>query len=248
MERAGRNGGRRRFGLRLVSVRRRLALPQEALSTDAGISRSYLSGVENGRRNLGLDNIYKLADALGILPLVLLDLDRLTDRASRHVSEPSAAYVAKRPDRSRRGDFLAADSPGGRTVRFSLAAALSRATEFLRGDYLRPLVAEGEVALRYPGNPSHPQQAHIATTGRGASTASWRESIRSVLGSPAFYTASAAAHPAPSFRRHRPGLLLLNSRHSGGSHDESHTKTGVDLVSHAAGGLRNGAEDRDHRP
>lgn len=243
MKSAERDEGRRRFGLRLVSVRRGLALTQETLSTDAGVSRSYLSGVENGRRNLGLDNIYKLADAMGVLPLVLLDLDGLTDRAARHLREPAAAYVAKRPAVRRRGDFLAADvrrdglvhvliepldreseAPAFPTLEASLpakagetqaterlarrvealfpagvprrlardvmraailhltedefvtikqlAAALSRATEFIRGDYLQALVEEGEIALRYPGHPSHPQQAYMAAKPQGSPTAS----------------------------------------------------------------------------
>jgi len=230
-----RDEGCKRFGRRLVSVRKRLALTQEALSADSGMSRSYLSGVENGRRNLGLLNIYRLADALGVLPLVLLDIDGVTDRGARQVQEPPAGYLAPSPAPRRREDFLAPDgsadgaarpatqgleadpeAPACRTSRpeaigmtlarrvaaffphgiprrvdrtvmraalldlldgtfvdiRQLAMALSRAPESLRGDYLRHLVEEGDVVLRYPHNPSHPRQAYIATPRRSRRTTS----------------------------------------------------------------------------
>src|ERR1700712_3464425 len=93
MERDGRDEQCRRFGLRLVSVRRRLALTQDELSADSGMSRGYLSGVETGKRNLGLWNICKLADAMRVLPLELLDFDGVTD-GGWGPGEPAPAYLA----------------------------------------------------------------------------------------------------------------------------------------------------------
>ena len=60
------------FGLRLVEIRRQKGLSQEKLALESGIARSYLSGVERGKRNIALLNIYKLAETLEIPAYVLL--------------------------------------------------------------------------------------------------------------------------------------------------------------------------------
>jgi transcriptional regulator with XRE-family HTH domain len=41
---------------------------QEDLAHRAGLDRSYVGGVERGERNVSLDNIYRLAAALDVLP------------------------------------------------------------------------------------------------------------------------------------------------------------------------------------
>ena len=63
------------FGARLSAVRQGLGISQEDLALAAGVGRSYLSGVERGRRNVSLVNICKLAQTLGVRPSVLLDFD-----------------------------------------------------------------------------------------------------------------------------------------------------------------------------
>jgi transcriptional regulator with XRE-family HTH domain len=47
-------------------------LTQAELAHQAGIHRVYLSDVEAGKRNLGLDNLCALADALEVDPRELL--------------------------------------------------------------------------------------------------------------------------------------------------------------------------------
>ena len=61
------------FGQNLVKVRKELGWSQEQLSIASGIGRSYMSGIERGRRNLGLLNICKLAETMGIKPSMLMD-------------------------------------------------------------------------------------------------------------------------------------------------------------------------------
>ena len=63
---------RRIFGGRVREHRVRRGLSQEHLADLAGLDRTYVSGVERGRRNLSLRNICRLAAALGIDPAVLV--------------------------------------------------------------------------------------------------------------------------------------------------------------------------------
>ena len=48
-------------------------LSQEALADLAGIHRTCVGSVERGGRNIALDNIWALADALGVSPARLFD-------------------------------------------------------------------------------------------------------------------------------------------------------------------------------
>ncbi|MHA7497151.1 helix-turn-helix domain-containing protein [Xanthomonas euvesicatoria] len=61
------------FGLRLAEVRKTKGLSQERLALESGLARSYLGGVERGQRNIALLNIYRLAEALGVHPTLLLE-------------------------------------------------------------------------------------------------------------------------------------------------------------------------------
>lgn len=60
------------FGLRLAEVRKARGFSQERLALESGLARSYLGGVERGKRNIALLNIYRLADALCVPPGELL--------------------------------------------------------------------------------------------------------------------------------------------------------------------------------
>jgi transcriptional regulator with XRE-family HTH domain len=55
-----------RFGNRVRELRKKKGLSQEGLALEAGLDRSYVGGVERGERNVSLENIAKLAAALGV--------------------------------------------------------------------------------------------------------------------------------------------------------------------------------------
>ena len=55
-----------RFGRRLREIRQERGLSQEELAFRAGVHRTYVSSVERGKRNVGLVNIERLAQALDI--------------------------------------------------------------------------------------------------------------------------------------------------------------------------------------
>ena len=56
------------FGRRVRLLREEIGISQEALAERAGIHRTYLSGLERGERNVGLDNILAVAKALQVSP------------------------------------------------------------------------------------------------------------------------------------------------------------------------------------
>ena len=56
----------RDFGVKLRAIRQEKGLSQERVALDAGMDRTYVNSVENGKRNISLCNIVKLAKALGV--------------------------------------------------------------------------------------------------------------------------------------------------------------------------------------
>lgn len=53
------------IGLRIVKLRKQKNLTQEDLAGLAEIDRSYLSEIENGYKNISVQTLKKIADALG---------------------------------------------------------------------------------------------------------------------------------------------------------------------------------------
>lgn len=55
-----------KFGQRVRSERLKLGLSQERLASKAGVHRTYIGMIERAEKNITLENINKIAHALGI--------------------------------------------------------------------------------------------------------------------------------------------------------------------------------------
>ena len=65
---------RLRIAANMRAARLRLGISQEALAEIAGLHRTYVGGIERGERNVSIDNIERLAAALGMDVVDLLAL------------------------------------------------------------------------------------------------------------------------------------------------------------------------------
>ena len=65
------------FGQRLKKFRKDRGWSQEQLALECDLDRTYIGGIEQGRRNVGLVNICKLAEALTVTPGKLLDFSKI---------------------------------------------------------------------------------------------------------------------------------------------------------------------------
>ena len=57
---------RLRFGVRIRHLRSQAGLSQEAFADRCGLDRTYMSGIERGKRNVSLRNIEVIARTLGL--------------------------------------------------------------------------------------------------------------------------------------------------------------------------------------
>ena len=69
---------REQVGANLRRLRRANGMSQSRLAERAELNRSYLSMVENGRRNISLDNLVALALALNVEPIELFSTVDMT--------------------------------------------------------------------------------------------------------------------------------------------------------------------------
>lgn len=61
------------FGQRVRARRLELRLSQEELAARADLHRTYISSLEQGRRNVAIHNIVRLAEALEVDPAALVE-------------------------------------------------------------------------------------------------------------------------------------------------------------------------------
>lgn len=64
---------KKRFGDKLRQLRKQKNISQEELAFKAGLHRTYISDIERGARNVSLENIEKIAIALGASAKDLLE-------------------------------------------------------------------------------------------------------------------------------------------------------------------------------
>lgn len=57
---------KKKFGDKMRHIREQKKISQEELAFRAGLHRTYISDVERGQRNVSLENIEKIANALNI--------------------------------------------------------------------------------------------------------------------------------------------------------------------------------------
>jgi transcriptional regulator with XRE-family HTH domain len=62
-----------RFGTRVRELREARGLSQEQFADLCGLDRTYISGIERGKRNVGLRNVETMAHALGLTMGELLE-------------------------------------------------------------------------------------------------------------------------------------------------------------------------------
>ena len=62
-----------KFGLAVSTLRKEQGYSQERFALEANIARKYMSDIENGKRNVSLDVMKRIADKLGVSLSVLLD-------------------------------------------------------------------------------------------------------------------------------------------------------------------------------
>lgn len=57
---------RNKFGKQVRNLRREHDWSQEDLADNSGVHRTYIGAIERGEQNVSIDNIIKLAKALGV--------------------------------------------------------------------------------------------------------------------------------------------------------------------------------------
>ena len=66
------------LGKRIKEIRLNKKLSQEALAFKSQLNRTYINGIENGRRNVSIINIHKIANALDVSLTELFKSDVFT--------------------------------------------------------------------------------------------------------------------------------------------------------------------------
>jgi transcriptional regulator with XRE-family HTH domain len=65
------------FGLRIKQLRLARDISQEELGALSNLDRTYISGIERGKRNVGLKNILQIAKALNVSASELFNIPEL---------------------------------------------------------------------------------------------------------------------------------------------------------------------------
>jgi len=55
-----------KIGLRIKGLRKQHSISQESLANKVGLDRTYINGVENGRRNITVESLEKIANGFNM--------------------------------------------------------------------------------------------------------------------------------------------------------------------------------------
>ena len=59
---------RKQLGVKIRALRRKRGISQEELGFKSKLHRTYIGSIERGEQNISIDNIHKIAKALGVSP------------------------------------------------------------------------------------------------------------------------------------------------------------------------------------
>lgn len=62
-------------GHNIRKYRKKIGLSQEQLAEKSGLHRTYIGGIERGERNITLDSLQVIAEALAVEPVLLIVKD-----------------------------------------------------------------------------------------------------------------------------------------------------------------------------
>lgn len=83
------------FGQKVRSIRTERGISQEELAFRCELHRTYISDVERGERNVSLENIEKIATALGVEPRDLLDFDSIVKQGEGSAMKVTKVYMTQ---------------------------------------------------------------------------------------------------------------------------------------------------------
>ncbi len=84
---------KKQFGAAIRNYRDKLGISQEELAARAGLHRTYISDVERGARNVSLESIHRLAEALEVTLSVLFL--KLGAKPNEDGSEPAYQRIKR---------------------------------------------------------------------------------------------------------------------------------------------------------
>lgn len=127
-------------GEKIRKARKNMGLTMEELSVKVGVKRATISRYESGNISVSIPMLHKIAKALDISPLELMDLSYLDE--PEVVPVPTLGEVAGGPPIDALEDTYA---------EFSISKALSQrgtfATFRIKGDSMSPKINDGDVVL-----------------------------------------------------------------------------------------------------
>ena len=69
-----------KVGKTIIKLRKERSMSQETFAYESGIDRRYMSDIENGKRNISLDILERVADKLGIrLSELFLEVENINE-------------------------------------------------------------------------------------------------------------------------------------------------------------------------